>query len=171
VRYVVAVSVALAALVVLAACGPPNVAEGRPIPPKDVVTTPVPSVPSTGTSPSTTPPAGSSGSSGSSSPAGSSSSTGSSTSSTKSGTGGTTSTATSAAAKLYATTCAVCHGAQGQGKVGPALNTSLVTQTFTTQASLAAFIQQNMPLSNPGSLSASQAAELAAYVETLASGK
>lgn len=55
--------------------------------------------------------------------------------------------------------------------MGPALNTSVVTQTFTTQASLAAFIQQNMPLSNPGSLSASQAAELAAYVETLASGK
>lgn len=72
-------------------------------------------------------------------------------------------------ATLYtASKCASCHGPQGSGtSSAPALNGTgsvPVTTTYPTPEAMATFIHQNMPLTNPGSLTASQADELAAYI-------
>lgn len=72
--------------------------------------------------------------------------------------------------------CTSCHGPQGSGtSAAPALNGTgsvPILSTYPTPASLATFIHANMPLTNPGSLTATQADELAAYVfYTLNHGK
>lgn len=72
--------------------------------------------------------------------------------------------------------CTSCHGPQGQGtSAAPALNGSgpvPILSTYPTPASLASFIHAYMPLTNPGSLTATQADELAAYLYyTLNHGK
>jgi len=71
-------------------------------------------------------------------------------------------------AASYASICARCHGAQGEGTVlapplwGP--------QSFNIGAGMArlrtaaAFIRHNMPFDNPGSLTDQQAFDIAAYV-------
>ncbi len=71
-----------------------------------------------------------------------------------------------AGAKLYASTCEVCHGKGGMGtSSGPRLaRPSAVATQFKTQASLVTFIAHNMPATKPGSLSPSQAADAGAYV-------
>ncbi len=71
-----------------------------------------------------------------------------------------------AGTKLYASTCQVCHGKGGMGtSSGPRLaRPSALATEFKTQASLVAFIAHNMPATKPGSLSASQAANVGAYV-------
>lgn len=71
-----------------------------------------------------------------------------------------------AGAKLYASSCQVCHGKGGMGtSSAPRLaRPSAVATQFKTQASLVAFIAHNMPATKPGSLSPSQAADAGAYV-------
>lgn len=71
-----------------------------------------------------------------------------------------------AGAKLYASSCQVCHGKAGVGtSSGPRLaRPSAVPTQFKTEASLVAFIAHNMPATKPGSLSPSQASDAGAYV-------
>jgi cytochrome c len=72
-------------------------------------------------------------------------------------------------ARLYtARACASCHGPQGAGtSAAPALNGTgqvPVLTTYPTPEALATFIHHNMPLTRPGSLTASEADALAAYI-------
>ncbi|MBX5466438.1 MAG: cytochrome c [Firmicutes bacterium] len=71
--------------------------------------------------------------------------------------------------QVFATTCAPCHGNQGQGTAnGPSLATAAVRARFGSEAKLEEFIAHNMPASNPGSLSPAQAQAVSAYVWQLA---
>ena len=74
---------------------------------------------------------------------------------------------------LYATQCAACHGATGQGTAGAA-NTFVFpplwgSKSFNTGAGMArvsiaaAFVQAKMPLGNAGSLTDQDAYDIAAY--------
>ncbi|MCL6595086.1 MAG: c-type cytochrome [Firmicutes bacterium] len=72
-------------------------------------------------------------------------------------------------ARLYtAHACGSCHGPQGAGtSAAPALNGTgqvPVLTTYPTPQALATFIHHNMPLTRPGSLTASEADALAAYI-------
>jgi cytochrome c len=83
-----------------------------------------------------------------------------------------------AGANLYRHVCAYCHGRNGSGNANqsgaPALwgpNTIVTAQNpyTSSRSALAGFIQQNMPLQTvdgvaPGSLSAQQALNVAAYI-------
>jgi alcohol dehydrogenase (cytochrome c) len=68
----------------------------------------------------------------------------------------------------YSSHCANCHGADLQGKVGPALKGRQFHQMVTSQdlngATLLAFISQHMPLTNPGSLDKTQYDDVTAYI-------
>lgn len=78
-----------------------------------------------------------------------------------------------AGAKLFAASCQTCHGKNGVGAgAGPRLaSPSNVVAQFGTESALGSFIQHNMPANNPGSLSATQASNAAAYVWHIAGGK
>ena len=73
--------------------------------------------------------------------------------------------------QIYAKQCAVCHGQEGAGQpsVAPAL---WGTNAFSDGAGMndigkmAAFVQPNMPQTNPGSLTPQQAYDVAAYVHS-----
>ena len=69
-------------------------------------------------------------------------------------------------AKLFATTCASCHGPQAQGTPGlaPSLTAKSLTELYTAPWELSEFIYQYMPKSNPGSLTRQQAADLGAFL-------
>lgn len=72
-----------------------------------------------------------------------------------------------AGAKLYATTCATCHGptAQGVPGIAPSLRgRKAFGQLYQLEPQLAEFIYINMPKSNPGSLSSQQAADVASFI-------
>ncbi len=72
----------------------------------------------------------------------------------------------------YANSCAVCHGANGEGGVGPALwgpkatlGTFAGTTLFQSNAqAMLNFISKNMPLSAPGSLTHQQYIDLLCYI-------
>lgn len=71
---------------------------------------------------------------------------------------------------IFSTTCAVCHGANGQGT---AIATPLWgDRSFNIGAGMArvrtaaAFIRYNMPFDQPGSLSDQQAFDVARYITT-----
>lgn len=72
-------------------------------------------------------------------------------------------------AQLYATTCAVCHGAEGQGNP-PAFPALWGPMSYSIGASMAreeraaTFIRHFMPQNKPGSLTDQQAYDLAAYI-------
>src|SRR5829696_3004099 len=74
-------------------------------------------------------------------------------------------------AQLYATTCALCHGADGQGHP-PALPALWGPRSYAIGASMAreeraaSFIRHLMPQNNRGSLTDQQAYDLAAYVNS-----
>ena len=74
-------------------------------------------------------------------------------------------------AQLFATTCVMCHGADGQGNP-PAFPALWGPKSFSIGASMAreeraaTFIRHFMPQSNPGSLTDQQAFDLAAYVDS-----
>jgi mono/diheme cytochrome c family protein len=73
------------------------------------------------------------------------------------------------AALLYSAKCAACHGAKGEGGVGPPLNTSAVKAHFQgSEVKLAAFIQANMPFNDPKTLTPKQAQSLAAFIWKMA---
>jgi mono/diheme cytochrome c family protein len=66
---------------------------------------------------------------------------------------------------VYTSMCAVCHGAQGEGKIGPALWGPIANYgAFKSAQDLLTFITYKMPLSNPGSLTPEQAMDLTAYL-------
>jgi thiosulfate dehydrogenase len=77
---------------------------------------------------------------------------------------------TSRAAPLFASTCAVCHGADGQGtNAAPALwgpHSYNIGAGMARLRTAAAFIRAAMPQNNPGSLSPQQAFDLAAYINS-----
>ena len=74
-------------------------------------------------------------------------------------------------ARLFATTCTLCHGAEGQGNP-PAIPALWGRKSFSIGASMAreeraaTFIRHFMPQNNPGSLTDQQAFDLAAYVDS-----
>ena len=74
-------------------------------------------------------------------------------------------------AVIYAKQCAACHGADGAG-VSPILPPLWGPGSFNEGAGMnradkmAAFVQYNMPQNAPGSLSAQQAYDVAAYVNS-----
>ena len=80
-------------------------------------------------------------------------------------------------AQLYATSCASCHGKDGSGKwnsrkgysapplSGPASYTKAGGPYMVPV--VASFIQQQMPLSSPGSLTKQEALDIAAYVSSM----
>jgi mono/diheme cytochrome c family protein len=66
---------------------------------------------------------------------------------------------------VYATSCAGCHGAQGEGGTAPALIGQNVTfPRFSTAQDLLGYITQRMPANHPGSLSAEQYLQATAYI-------
>lgn len=72
--------------------------------------------------------------------------------------------------QLYASTCAVCHGADGQGTDaappvwGP--HSYNIGAGMARVRMAAAFIRATMPQTNPGSLTPQQAFDLATYINT-----
>jgi len=70
-----------------------------------------------------------------------------------------------AGGSVYAQYCAVCHGEQGQGVIGPALvGPAASFSTFRTAQELLTFDSAMMPLSNPGSLTPQQYVEVVAWI-------
>jgi thiosulfate dehydrogenase len=71
--------------------------------------------------------------------------------------------------QIYVAQCAVCHGPVGAGKP-PAIPAVWGPDAYSEGAGMhditkmAAFVQHNMPLSNPGSLTPQQAYDVAAYI-------
>jgi cytochrome c oxidase subunit 2 len=66
---------------------------------------------------------------------------------------------------VFADNCAVCHGNNGEGKVGPALigpNQHLAN--YGTAQGLFDFISTNMPFSNPGSLTHEQYLDVLSFL-------
>ncbi|CAN5918730.1 hypothetical protein BH11GEM1_BH11GEM1_16970 [soil metagenome] len=78
---------------------------------------------------------------------------------------------TTRGAALFATTCVVCHGAQGQGNP-PAFPALWGPKSFSIGASMAreeraaTFIRHFMPQNKPGSLTDQQAYDVASYVDS-----
>ena len=76
---------------------------------------------------------------------------------------------TTRGAELFATTCAICHGAQGQGNP-PAFPALWGPASYSIGASMAreeraaTFIRHFMPQNKPGSLTDQQAYDVAAYI-------
>ncbi|MCL8207369.1 MAG: cytochrome c [Actinomycetia bacterium] len=75
-----------------------------------------------------------------------------------------------AGATLYQARCQSCHGPNGTGTASaPRLaKPSPVASTFPTEAQLAAFIHHNMPANAPGTLTTTEANQVAAYVWQIA---
>ncbi len=69
-------------------------------------------------------------------------------------------------AKLFASTCAACHGPQAQGTPGlaPNLTAKSLTTLYTAEWELSEFIYQYMPKTSPGSLTRQQASDLGAFL-------
>lgn len=76
---------------------------------------------------------------------------------------------TARGARLFATTCAICHGVDGQGNA-PAFPALWGPASYSIGASMAreeraaAFIRRFMPQNKPGSLSDQEAYDVAAYI-------
>lgn len=80
------------------------------------------------------------------------------------GAGGALSAQVSDGEQVYASSCAMCHGDQGQGGNAPALIGSGTLESYPTGRDLYDFISQNMPASDPGSLSDKQYLDVTAYL-------
>ncbi|MBX9929003.1 MAG: c-type cytochrome [Gemmatimonadaceae bacterium] len=70
---------------------------------------------------------------------------------------------------LFETTCAQCHGSDGAGKLPPApalwgAKSYSIGASMAREERAASFIQHNMPLTAPGSLTVQQAYDLSAYI-------
>ena len=58
---------------------------------------------------------------------------------------------------VYSTSCAVCHGNEGQGRIGPALAGPAANfSPFKNAQELLTFVSAKMPLTSPGSLTPQQ---------------
>jgi len=72
---------------------------------------------------------------------------------------------------IYAKQCSLCHGAEGAGQL-PAIPALWGPDAYSDGAGMnyidrmAAFVQHNMPQSNPGSLTPQQAFDVATYVHS-----
>ncbi|POB09078.1 hypothetical protein CO251_16005 [Sulfobacillus sp. hq2] len=67
--------------------------------------------------------------------------------------------------QIFSNTCTPCHGQNGQGISGPALwGPNSAVAGFPGFSQLEQFIQQNMPASNPGSLTPAQAQAVASFL-------
>ncbi|MGH9404585.1 MAG: c-type cytochrome [Terriglobia bacterium] len=76
-----------------------------------------------------------------------------------------------AGAKIYAQSCSVCHGADGQGTPGmaPPLwgpHSANNGAGITKAPKMAAFVKANMPPTAPGSLSVQQAFDVSTFVDS-----
>jgi mono/diheme cytochrome c family protein len=71
-----------------------------------------------------------------------------------------------AGAKLYATHCSACHGANLRGVNAPALIGNAFTSQFTGEpvADMYGLMSKNMPLTAPGSLKPAEYLALTAYI-------
>jgi len=73
-----------------------------------------------------------------------------------------------AGAEVYGATCASCHGAHLQGGAAPALTgptfAKSIESTLSTMSTLLKFISTQMPVNNPGSLSAEQYTQVLAFI-------
>jgi alcohol dehydrogenase (cytochrome c) len=82
--------------------------------------------------------------------------------------GGFTRAQATSGASTYAAQCSQCHGAQLQGGAGPALSgtsfRSSINASYTTAGKLYDFTKKQMPANSPGSLSATQYANVVAFV-------
>ncbi len=66
---------------------------------------------------------------------------------------------------VYTTSCAVCHGDQGQGVIGPALvGPAANFQSFKNAQDLLTFISVMMPKTSPGSLTPQQYMEVTTLI-------
>lgn len=83
-----------------------------------------------------------------------------------SGDGGGSATGTDLAkgADEYDAQCKSCHGSDGGGGIGPDLTSTSTCPTCTDQATLASYIDAEMPDSNPGACVDDCAADVAAYI-------
>ncbi len=71
-------------------------------------------------------------------------------------------------AALYKTKCAMCHGAMGEGKVGPSLQKTALTEKQITDLLVNGAAGKKAPHTKAVSgLTAAQAGEVATYVGTL----
>ena len=71
-------------------------------------------------------------------------------------------------AAIYKTKCAGCHGAAGEGKVGPALKGTALTNAQIEDALLKGAAGKKAPHAKPiAGLTADQAAAVATYVKSL----
>lgn len=70
----------------------------------------------------------------------------------------------SAGADVYSQSCAMCHGDQLQGSMGPALAGANFTSAGNTVGDIYGVISQQMPENAPGSLSAAQDTDVLAYI-------
>ena len=71
-------------------------------------------------------------------------------------------------AALYKSKCAMCHGAMGEGKVGPSLQTTAMTQQQITDLLTSGAAGKKAPHGKAvAGLTADQAAQVAAYVGSL----
>lgn len=81
------------------------------------------------------------------------------------GGGQTASAQVSAGEQVFASSCAMCHGDQGQGGSAPALiGDDADLSSHGDGQGLLEYISDNMPASNPGSLTEQQYLEVTAYV-------
>ena len=65
---------------------------------------------------------------------------------------------------IFKQRCAVCHGEDLEGVVGPPLKGADFAKTWSSQPALVDKIQKTMPQDNPGSLTAAQASDVAAFI-------
>jgi thiosulfate dehydrogenase len=77
---------------------------------------------------------------------------------------------TAAGGRVYTTVCAKCHGPDGSGTAGAppvwGLESYNIGAGMTRVRTAAAFIRDNMPFDQPGTLTDQQAFDVAAYVNT-----
>ncbi|NMP21045.1 c-type cytochrome [Sulfobacillus harzensis] len=72
--------------------------------------------------------------------------------------------------QLFQSLCETCHGPAGDGSGGaPDLTNGEVVSKYPTTQALAHFIQTRMPASDPHSLTARQAQDLALWIDSLSS--
>lgn len=77
---------------------------------------------------------------------------------------------TAAGQRLYVADCQTCHGPGGNGAGGaPPLDTRGVFLDHPTSENLARFIRQQMPASDPKSLSPAEARDLVRYLASIRS--
>jgi cytochrome c len=65
---------------------------------------------------------------------------------------------------VYETQCGMCHGANMEGAQGPTLLGQTLASHYATVGDLMQFIVQNMPMSDPGSLSHDDYVDILAFI-------